>query len=137
MRAVTRQGVKEARLKEIKQELLRSKKLAEHFDANPRDLEALRHDKPVSSVRRQPHLAIVPKYLRPDSEGATGAVSAVASSRKLRGIGKKSLFKKRRRSDPRKSGKAGRGGGKGGRGGKGGGRGSKGGRGGPGNSGRQ
>ena len=34
------QAVKEARLKEIKQEILHSRKLTEHFDANPDDLKA-------------------------------------------------------------------------------------------------
>jgi len=155
MRSVTRHAVKEARLKELKQELLNSKKLSEHFDANPRDLEALRHDKPFATARKQartrartldlsphplsripaaaltltpilsaqPHLEIVPTYLKPDTEGATAQVSAVAPSRqRLRGLGKKhrKVFgKKRGKSDPL----SGRGRGKGGARGRGRGRG--------------
>lgn len=81
MRAVTRAAVREARLKEIKQELLHSKRLSEHFASNPDDLDALRHDKPLATVRRQPHLENVPAYLKPDTEGATAAVAPVASRR--------------------------------------------------------
>ncbi len=80
MRAVTRHAVKEARRAEIKRELLHSKKLAEHFDANPHDLEMLRHDKPLATARVQPHLTHVPSYLKPDTQGATEQVSAVGSS---------------------------------------------------------
>ena len=84
MRAVTRAAVREARLKEIKQELLHSKRLSEHFASNPDDLDALRHDKPLATVRRQPHLENVPAYLKPDTEGATAAVAPVASRRRPR-----------------------------------------------------
>ena len=45
------------------------------------DLDALRHDKPLATVRRQPHLENVPAYLKPDTEGATAAVAPVASRR--------------------------------------------------------
>jgi len=122
MRSVTRAAVKEARLKEIKQELLHSKQLAEHFDANPDDLKALRHDKPLATVRKQPHLANVPTYLRPDTENATAAVAAVSSSSRLRAVGKKraTFGKSGKKKDPLRSLGKGVGGGrgKGGRGGK-------------------
>ena len=83
-------AVKEARLAEIKRELLHSKRLAAHFEANPDDLALLKHDKPLSLTRKQPHLAHVPNYLRPETEGATEAVAAVGSSaRRLAHTGKR------------------------------------------------
>ncbi|KAH9973539.1 P-loop containing nucleoside triphosphate hydrolase protein [Lactifluus volemus] len=55
LRAVTRHAIREARLKEIKQELL----------TNPNDFEYLKHDKPLHPTRVQPHMKHVPKYLMP------------------------------------------------------------------------
>ena len=65
LRAVTRAAVKEARLKELKQELLHLKRLASHFEDNPEDLKVLRHDRPLATTRKQPHLAHVPTYPGP------------------------------------------------------------------------
>ncbi|XP_059061494.1 probable ATP-dependent RNA helicase DDX56 [Achroia grisella] len=64
-RAVTRIAVREARLKEIKQELLNCKKLQGYFEENPSDLAALRRDKALHTVKLQPHLAHIPEYLLP------------------------------------------------------------------------
>ena len=88
LRAVTRNAVKEARLTEIKRELLHSKKLAAHFEANPDDLAMLRHDKPLAVTRKQAHLAHVPTYLKPETEGATASVAAVGSSARRMASGK-------------------------------------------------
>lgn len=89
MRSVTKQAVKEARLKEIKQELLNSEKLKvsdsysdvveivskffltgrlftvaqTYFEDNPRDLQLLRHDKDLHPAVVKPHLKNVPDYL--------------------------------------------------------------------------
>ncbi|XP_016422928.1 probable ATP-dependent RNA helicase DDX56 [Sinocyclocheilus rhinocerous] len=63
MRSVTKQAVKEARLKEIKQELLNSEKLKTYFEDNPRDLQLLRHDKDLHPAVIKPHLKNVPDYL--------------------------------------------------------------------------
>uniref|UniRef100_A0A8V5HGL1 RNA helicase n=1 Tax=Melopsittacus undulatus TaxID=13146 RepID=A0A8V5HGL1_MELUD len=63
MRAVTKQAVKEARLREIKDELLNSEKLKVYFEDNPRDLHVLRHDRPLHPAVVQPHLRNVPDYL--------------------------------------------------------------------------
>ncbi|KAK6469414.1 putative ATP-dependent RNA helicase DDX56 [Huso huso] len=65
MRSVTKQAVKEARLKEIKQELLNSEKLKTYFDDNPRDFQLLRHDKALHPAIIKPHLKNVPEYLIP------------------------------------------------------------------------
>lgn len=64
-RAVTRIAVREARLKEIKQELLNCKKLQGYFEDNPADLAALRRDKALHTVKVQQHLAHIPEYLLP------------------------------------------------------------------------
>lgn len=64
-RAVTRIAVREARLKEIKQEILNNKKLKSYFEDNPNDLQTLRHDKALHTVKIQPHLADVPDYIVP------------------------------------------------------------------------
>lgn len=64
-RAVTRVAVCEAQLADVKKEMLNSERLAAHFEANPRDLNVLEHDKVVGSARVQPHLATIPDYLVP------------------------------------------------------------------------
>ena len=82
LRSVTRSIIKEARIKELKTEILNSEKLKvsasvlrsclwiahwvqAHFEDNPLDLEYLRHDKPLHPMRVQAHMKHVPKYLLP------------------------------------------------------------------------
>ncbi|ODV88139.1 hypothetical protein CANARDRAFT_26300 [[Candida] arabinofermentans NRRL YB-2248] len=65
-RSITRAAVREARLKEIKMELIASEKLKRHFEENPQDLSTLRHDKDLSKVRTDQHLKRVPAYLLPE-----------------------------------------------------------------------
>ncbi|XP_015276596.1 PREDICTED: probable ATP-dependent RNA helicase DDX56 [Gekko japonicus] len=67
MRSVTKQAIKEARLREIKEELLNSEKLKTYFEDNPRDLNLLRHDQPLHPAIVKPHLRNVPEYLVPPS----------------------------------------------------------------------
>ena len=71
LRAVTKTSVREARLKEIKSEILNSEKLKAFFEDNPRDLQLLRHDKDLHPAKIQPHLKHVPDYLVPDTLKAT------------------------------------------------------------------
>jgi len=66
-RAVTKIAVREARLKEIKFEMLNSKKLKRYFQDNPRDLLSLRHDKALHTVKLQDHMSDVPDYMVPAS----------------------------------------------------------------------
>jgi ATP-dependent RNA helicase DDX56/DBP9 len=74
LRSVTRIAVREARTRELRQELLNSEKLKRHFEENPQDLKHLRHDHESShAVRSLPHLKHVPDYLLPE-----GGKSAVA-----------------------------------------------------------
>jgi ATP-dependent RNA helicase DDX56/DBP9 len=65
MRAVTKASIREARTREIKQELLKSEKLKRHFEENPDDLRHLRHDNASRAARVQNHLKHVPDYLMP------------------------------------------------------------------------
>jgi ATP-dependent RNA helicase DDX56/DBP9 len=91
LRAVTRTAIKEARIKELKTEILNSEKLKvcvfptfpiasqlmlwmqAHFEDNPLDLEYLRHDKPLHPTRVQPHMKHVPKYLLPQIKPVSAA----------------------------------------------------------------
>ncbi|XP_024113491.1 probable ATP-dependent RNA helicase DDX56 [Oryzias melastigma] len=84
MRAVTKQAVREARLKEIKQELLNSEKLKTYFDDNPRDLELLRHDKDLHPAVVKPHMKNIPDYLIPQT--LRGVVNPLSGRRKRRRI---------------------------------------------------
>jgi ATP-dependent RNA helicase DDX56/DBP9 len=88
LRAVTASAIKEARIKELKQEILASNKLKvsclfwtsgiklscgqAHFEDHPKDLEYLRHDKPLHPARVQPHMKYVPRYLLPRSTAVPG-----------------------------------------------------------------
>lgn len=71
LRAVTRLAIREARTRELRQELLKSEKLKKHFEENPGDLHHLRHDGELRAARVQPHLKHVPDYLMP-SNGKRG-----------------------------------------------------------------
>ncbi|KAH7950053.1 hypothetical protein HPB49_019004 [Dermacentor silvarum] len=64
-RAVTRIAVREARLKEIKTEMLSSQKLQSFFEENPREKQLLRHDKALHIIKHQPHLKHCPDYIIP------------------------------------------------------------------------
>ncbi|CAJ1070001.1 probable ATP-dependent RNA helicase DDX56 [Xyrichtys novacula] len=108
MRSVTKQAVREARLKEIKQELLNSEKLKTYFDDNPRDLQLLRHDKDLHPAVVKPHLKNVPEYLIPET--LKGTVNPLLGRRKKRseklkpgGVMKSSFKKNIRGKNPLRS----------------------------------
>ncbi|KAK2818607.1 hypothetical protein Q5P01_024168 [Channa striata] len=106
MRSVTKQAVREARLKEIKQELLNSEKLKTYFEDNPRDLQLLRHDKDLHPAVVKPHLKNVPEYLIPETlRSVVNPLSAGRKRRKRKAEGPiKSSFKKNiRGKNPLKS----------------------------------
>ncbi|KAI9846410.1 MAG: ATP-dependent DNA/RNA helicase [Sclerophora amabilis] len=65
LKAVTRLAVREARTRELRQELLKSEKLKRHFEENPGDLHHLRHDGELRGARIHAHLKHVPDYLLP------------------------------------------------------------------------
>ncbi|TEB36730.1 ATP-dependent RNA helicase dbp9 [Coprinellus micaceus] len=117
LRSVTRAAIREARVKELKAEILNSDKLKAHFEDNPLDLEFLRHDKALHPARVQPHMKHVPKYLMPRIAPVEGQESpAAAGSQASKG------FVPFRKDHSSRGGKGhrGRGGGRGGRGGRGG-----------------
>lgn len=72
IRSVTRIAIREARTKELRQELINSTKLQRHFEEHPEDLRHLRHDTESHAVRQQPHLKHIPDYLLP-----TGGKAAI------------------------------------------------------------
>lgn len=65
-RVITKEVIKQSRLKEIKIEMFNSEKLKSHFEHNPKELQVLRHDKPLSVLKVKPHLIDVPEYIVPD-----------------------------------------------------------------------
>ncbi|KAJ3753429.1 ATP-dependent RNA helicase dbp9 [Lentinula raphanica] len=73
LRAVTRVAVREARVRELKEEVVNSVRLKAHFEDNPLDLEYLRHDRPLRPTRVQPHMKHVPGYLMPRTAAIAGA----------------------------------------------------------------
>ncbi|CAB3363183.1 Hypothetical predicted protein [Cloeon dipterum] len=75
-RAVTRIAVREARLKEIKQEIFNCEKLKTFFEDNPKDLQSLRHDKALHVVKKMPHMADVPEYLVPPTLKRLAGISS-------------------------------------------------------------
>ena len=73
LKAVTQLAVRQARTRELRQELLNSEKLKRHFEENPSDLQYLRHDKELRVTRLQHHLRHVPDYLLPNGPRKTAA----------------------------------------------------------------
>lgn len=103
LRSVTKAAVREARIKELKDEVLNSERLKTHFEDNPQDLHYLRHDKPLQHASRiQPHLKHVPSYLLPKVAGVTAAAATagahLSASRPRRG--KTFRGQKPKRKDP-------------------------------------
>lgn len=105
MQAVTRTAIREARLKEIRQELLNSQKLKSHFQDNPRDMQVLRHDKALQTVKNQKHMKHVPDYLIPETLQKLSAKSKKSGKRNVRRTGPTQGQKKyqKRKADPLKS----------------------------------
>ncbi|XP_077353515.1 putative ATP-dependent RNA helicase DDX56 [Festucalex cinctus] len=87
MRSVTKQALREARLKEIKQELLNSEKLKAYFEDNPRDLQLLRHDRDLHPAVVKPHLKNVPEYLIPET--LRGVVNPLSNNRRRKMLNQK------------------------------------------------
>lgn len=110
MRMVTKTAIREARLKEIKQEMLASNKLKTYFEDNPRDLQVLRHDKSLHTVKVQKHLKNVPDYLVPQTLRHMRGMSDKPGKSKVRrknmapkGPTKAEIKYKKRKADPLRS----------------------------------
>lgn len=54
--------------------MLTCDKLKSYFEDNPRDLQSLRQDKALHTVRLQPHLKDVPEYIVPPSLKAIAGI---------------------------------------------------------------
>ncbi|CAF0791865.1 unnamed protein product [Brachionus calyciflorus] len=87
IRSITTIAIKEARIKEIKNELLNSEKLKSYFEENPREAQILRHDKELNVTKLDEHLRNVPDYIIPPS---------------LRGIQLKNLTNKKNKNKNKK-----------------------------------
>ena len=112
-RAVGKTAVKEARVRELRQELLNSERLAAHFEDNAEDLALLKHDTSLAKHPDAKHLSHLPGYLRgkkskrgdarqvePDSKHAKDAANYHLDV-DVAEFGSK---KKRKRSDKRETG---------------------------------
>ncbi|KAF8423587.1 ATP-dependent RNA helicase-like protein dbp9 [Tirmania nivea] len=111
LRAVTKLKIREARLNELRSELVKSEKLKRWFEENPGELKALRHDVGGSGVRMMPHLKHVPDYLLPK----TGVVKegdgkAASSGEGVAGVGFRKEMENRIRRARLKKKAAGKGG---------------------------
>lgn len=74
---MTKVAVREARTRELRQELLRSETLKRYFEENPAELQHLRHDGELGrTTRQQAHLKHVPDYLLP-KEGKKALTESV------------------------------------------------------------
>lgn len=116
LRAVTSIAIREARTRELRQELMKSEKLKRHFEENPGDLHHLRHDGELRPAKVQSHMKHIPDYLLPKegkkaiTAGNVGHIGMGRSSEnrirkaralnKAKGRGKKSAGRK---SDPLKT----------------------------------
>lgn len=65
--SISRIKIKNARMKEIKGQILNSAKLKSYFEENPKDLKVLRHDKTLVPTDQKPHMKNIPDYLVPDA----------------------------------------------------------------------
>ncbi|KAI8641604.1 P-loop containing nucleoside triphosphate hydrolase protein [Parasitella parasitica] len=106
LKAVNKVAVKEARIKEIKREIMNSEKLKAHFEDKPKDLEFLRHDHALQPAKVQDHLKHIPSYLMPRIAVPTAMANSepidvpFKSQKRKRGNFKKGSNKKRK--DPLK-----------------------------------
>ncbi|KAI8874501.1 hypothetical protein K501DRAFT_204518, partial [Backusella circina FSU 941] len=76
LKMVNKAAIKEARITEIKREILNSQKLKSHFEDKPKDLDFLRHDQALQPARVQEHLRHIPSYLMPRISVPTAMANA-------------------------------------------------------------
>ena len=116
LRAVTTIAIREARTRELRNELIKSEKLKRHFEENPDDLKHLRHDGESHTVRIQPHLKHVPDYLMPNGGGKdvggelgfvgmgkTGPENRLRRIRRINRAKGRGKIQKSKKSDPLKT----------------------------------
>lgn len=104
MRIVTKQAIKDARLRELKTEMLNSEKLQAYFEQNPRDLQILRHNTALRPSKVKPHMKHVPEYLIPEAlKGIAAQKSRKRSGKRLQSRNRLNPKYKKRQEDPLKS----------------------------------
>ncbi|KAF1998976.1 DEAD-domain-containing protein [Amniculicola lignicola CBS 123094] len=109
LRAVTKIAIREARIKELRQELLKSEKLSRYFEENPAALSHLRHDQNLNHPARiQAHLKHVPDYLLPGGRKNTQDLGFVGMDktrpdRFKKGKGKRIVRNRQGKIDPLKT----------------------------------
>lgn len=106
LRAVTKRAIKYAKVTEIKNEILNSKKLKSLLESDTRLLSSLRHDSSLTSVKVESNISHIPKYLLPKSLATQAFPPNSLSSRagSLSGARMKSKRKRGKQSlDPLKS----------------------------------
>ncbi|KAF3506161.1 hypothetical protein F2Q69_00009525 [Brassica cretica] len=108
-KSVTKIAVRESRAQDLRNEIINSEKLKSHFEANPRDLDLLKHDKLLSKTAPVPHLKDIPEYLvDPKTQEASKMVKlarAAMGNCRRSGGGRNNANKKRSRKggDPLKT----------------------------------
>ncbi|KAF8112242.1 hypothetical protein N665_0065s0027 [Sinapis alba] len=100
-KSVTKIAIRESRAQDLRNEIINSEKLKSHFEANPRDLDLLKHDKLLSKTAPAPHLRDIPEYLvdaktQEASKMVKLARAAMGNSRRSGGSGGRNNTKKKR-----------------------------------------
>ncbi|XP_042490530.1 DEAD-box ATP-dependent RNA helicase 16-like [Macadamia integrifolia] len=98
-KSVTKVAIRESRAQDLRNEILNSEKLKTHFEANPRDLDLLKHDKVLSKKPPPQHLRAVPEYLLdPTTQEASKIVklarAAMGNTKSAHRQGPKRKFRK-------------------------------------------
>lgn len=106
LRMVTDAAVTQARLADVRREIVNSEKLKDYFDDNPQDLDALKHD--LALAKHVPdHLAHIPSYLLPPALRASVSQEPDGSRFRIRKRVAEGLRSKKKRvsrnDDPLKS----------------------------------
>jgi len=103
----SRNAVREARLKEIKNELKNSEKLKAYFEDNPADKNLISHVQKAEHIPGQRHMKNVPDYLIPSSLRHSGVtVSRKKANFQQPRPNRNSVMAKRRAADPLQFGMA-------------------------------
>lgn len=83
IRAVTKDVIRTARLKEIETELKNSERLRSFLKSNPNDLELLKHDRTIKRINTPAHLKDVPDYIVPPTLKSRQKQISVTEKRKI------------------------------------------------------
>lgn len=101
-RSITKTVVKEARAKDLRNELLNSKRLATFFEQRPKELALLRHDRPMvasaAAGAAAAHLKHLPSYLL--AGGSASSQQRKGGGKAFKRIGGSAIANKRAGEDP-------------------------------------